>query len=167
MATIQCVTDVFDLLSRTKPASWAMLRGGSVEEIIQAWYLALEPLPDEAMMAAALGLSRKKGDHMPGAGTLFDATLDLLDPELGVIQAWVAVEAKVRGKGTVPPDRALSVLKAMSGGKNWTEEDLPFRRREFEKLYEAEGKRWRSGVASGRLALPTVGEGKGLTDGHV
>ena len=122
---------------------------------LESYALALEPVPDAALEQAMVTLMRTEGAFIPDAGTMFGAALDLLDPEPGAAEAWVAVEKHARGKNVNLSNRMLAALDAMGGNPgDWQEDELPFRRREFMTEFEKQRARWRSAAQAGRLALP-------------
>jgi hypothetical protein len=163
MATLEIVTEIFDLLVRSKPAA----RVDDVPRTIQAWAFFLQDLPDAELWQAAVILGRTPGAFLPDVGTLADLALDLVDDQPPAEDAWALVVryARYASQPENPvtlTERAANVLDTMGNCGDWTVDDLPFRKREFMDLYDKQRARWKRERA---LALPAGDVGGRLLSG--
>ena len=163
MASRETVEKVYALLGTTRP-------GADLTKIdIEACAMVLEPIPDSALLEAAVIVSRQEGDFLPSAGTLFQTALGLLDTELPADEAWTLVlkhsqSASLGANNPVKlPERAGRALELIGGDVGWSLDEIPFRRKEFIEVYGGLAKRWRDGVALGQLPAGT--ERRELADG--
>ena len=158
MASQGAVEKAYALLGTTRP-------GADLEKIdIGACTMVLDPIPDEVLLQAAVIASRKEGDFLPSAGTLFQTSLSIMDTELSADEAWTQVlkhskKATLGNNNPVKlPDRAARALDLIGGDVGWNLDELPYRRKEFLTVYERLAQDWRD-----RAALPEGQKWKQLT----
>ena len=147
MASREAVEQAYSLLGTTRP-------GADLDKIdIGACAMVLDPIPDEVLLSAAMAESRKGGDFLPSAGTLFQASLDIMDTEISADDAWALVEkhsrnASLRDNNPVKlPDRAARALELIGGDIGWRLDEMPFRRKEFLEVYGRLRQSWRDQAA--------------------
>jgi len=143
MATIDTVKKALTLLSKTRP-------GTDLSTVsVEAYQAVLSPIPDRVLERVSILAARQPGAFLPSAGDLYDAALNLLDDQPNVDDAWVLVWEKARGYSVELPARTAAALKAIGGipQGGWEMGDVPFRRQEFVKIYEAEQRRWKQQAA--------------------
>jgi len=165
MASKECVMNVLDLFVRSKPGA----RLHDADNVVVAWCLILEPIPDGVVMEAAVMLARDQGDFLPSAGSVFQTALGLLDTEPSAEEAWEHVLQYSKTASRPPEDNPVKLTERESrsleliGGNcgQWLIKDHPFRRKEFIEAYGGLAKRWRDGVALGQL--PAGDDRKRLT----
>lgn len=149
MATREVIEEIWDYLRDVKPAEWDKFRIPQKEysRIIDNWTRTLSPIPEKVLWTAAICAGRTSGAFIPSAGDLYHKSLELLDTSPGAESVWPLVVKFAGGDDVELPDRAVSVLMKMGGTQGWREADMPFRRQEFMKLYEAERARWQEKAA--------------------
>ena len=158
MATLECVTDALDLLMRCNPQGASKIT--DFEKTAQAWWLILEPLPDEVVQEAAVHLARRGSQYgFFQVGDVYDRAADLVDPEPSVEEAWALVVKHSRNAslGDNNPvkleGRTASALAAIGGDLGWLVDEMPFRKKEFVEQYGKMKAEWKSAGAPdpGRL----------------
>ena len=162
MAARETVEKAYALLGSTRP-------GADLTKLdVEACTMVLDPIPDDAVLKAAIMLSRKEGDFLPSAGTLFQTALDLLDSEPPADEAWTLVRQHASHASlstTNPvhlPERIATALENIGGDIGWTLDEIPYRRREFIAAYERLGKQWRTSIALGNVPCLPGAEQKRL-----
>lgn len=148
MASEDCVVNILDLFTRSKFGTKIQ----DFQQTVEAWMLVLEPLSDDVVMRAAVGLARNGSDFVPSAGAVYQGALDLLDDEPTADEAWTHVlqyskaasrpDADNPTKLTAREKKALDLMGGNCG--MWQIDEYQFRRKEFIEVYNRQEKQWRA-----------------------